>query len=678
MKGATMSFSGAICGVILLLMAAVVCGQTGWGVTYTASEVCAPKGSTVEINCSYTYPTTYNTKIAEVKTFWFIKETGGKYENLKIVSEYLDRVEYHCTNNNCTLKISNLRKTDSNVYKFRFIINHESGKYTGLPGVSLSVTVQVQVNVKRLSTGIELTCHNDCQPSHLLSYIWLENGKTLKKENSHFHLLSFNTTHRYQCAIKGHEHLPSPAVYVPRVPLLSVTPSGEIVEGSQMTLNCSSDANPPAKYTIYRVNGNQTDELFIKEVQKVFILASGTGRYYCTAENDLGGQTSSSIDINVKYSPKTCIVSVIPSGKVEEGKLVNLICKSDANPAAEYTWYKEKKILPNRWKDVYHIFAVTSEDRGNYSCMSKNQYGQCNSSSLFLDVLYAPKVPSVSITSSGEIMEGSSVTLACSSNANPAATYTWYREKDPNPLSLNENLILNSIDSSKSGQYYYAPRVPSVSLSLSGKIVEGSSVTLTCSSDANPAPNYTWYKEGEESPKSSGQNFTISSIQHEHSGKYYCKVQNKIGCHNSTVAVTVVAGLSKLAVNGTIVFIVLIMIFLFVFLILRKRRASKPSPKPGGSLDNIEQCQRSQSKEDVQYASIRFLRKQRDPVYENFKPGKTGTPSMEEEEEQGVEYATVKFANASFGQRTESSEPGEDSDALYSVINKIQRPKLDN
>lgn len=100
-----------------------------------------------------------------------------------------------------------------------------------------------------------------------------------------------------------------------------------------------------------------------------------------------------------------------------------------------------------------------------------------------------------------------------------------------------------------------APRFPSVSLSSSGKIVEGSSVTLICSSDANPAGSYTWYKEGEESPKAFGPNFTISNIQNKHSGIYSCKVQNKIGHHNSTLSVTVVAGKPLFSVAPFLIYI---------------------------------------------------------------------------------------------------------------------------
>ncbi len=48
--------------------------------------------------------------------------------------------------------------------------------------------------------------------------------------------------------------------------------------------------------------------------------------------------------------------------------------------------------------------------------------------------LDAPHVPSVSVSSLGEVTEGSSVTLTCSSDANPAANYTWFkRNRDPGP-----------------------------------------------------------------------------------------------------------------------------------------------------------------------------------------------------------------------------------------------------
>ena len=88
-----------------------------------------------------------------------------------------------------------------------------------------------------------------------------------------------------------------------------------------------------------------------------------------------------------------------------------------------------------------------------------------------------------------------------------------------------------------------APKNVSVSVSVSGVIEQGSSVTLTCSSDANPPEvNYTWFHQNEDQPKATGQNYTIAKIQPDHSGNYTCSVQNTIGVRYSTFPLVVVAG----------------------------------------------------------------------------------------------------------------------------------------
>ncbi|XP_030283312.1 B-cell receptor CD22-like [Sparus aurata] len=101
----------------------------------------------------------------------------------------------------------------------------------------------------------------------------------------------------------------------------------------------------------------------------------------------------------------------------------------------------------------YYLTSISSEDGGNYSCKAQNQHGQ-TSSSVFIDVQYAPKLPSVSVSPSGEIMEGSSVTLTCSSDANPAANYTWYKESETLIQTPGVKLHFPSISSEDRGIYH--------------------------------------------------------------------------------------------------------------------------------------------------------------------------------------------------------------------------------
>ena len=74
-----------------------------------------------------------------------------------------------------------------------------------------------------------------------------------------------------------------------------------------------------------------------------------------------------------------------------------------------------------------------------------------------------------------------------------------------------------------------APKLPSVSVSPSGEIVEGSSVTLTCSSDANPAATYTWYKKNQTLSQGPGGSHHFTSISSEDREIYHCKSENQFG-----------------------------------------------------------------------------------------------------------------------------------------------------
>ncbi|KAI4794966.1 hypothetical protein KUCAC02_031760 [Chaenocephalus aceratus] len=119
-------------------MFAMVQGQDGWGVTYSSTEICAVKGSTVEMRCSYTYPSTWRGRVNRVeKTFWFTKQKDGEPVELNTDSEYAGRVEDRCENNICTLRIRNLTESDSAEYRFRFTTNQAA--HWG-PPVTLSVT----------------------------------------------------------------------------------------------------------------------------------------------------------------------------------------------------------------------------------------------------------------------------------------------------------------------------------------------------------------------------------------------------------------------------------------------------------------------------------------------------------------------------------------------------------
>uniref|UniRef100_A0A674A664 B-cell receptor CD22 first Ig-like domain-containing protein n=1 Tax=Salmo trutta TaxID=8032 RepID=A0A674A664_SALTR len=75
-------------------------------------------------------------------TFWFTKmET----EDIGLDPEYAGHVEYRGDKKkDCTLRITDLRESDSATYRFRLLTDQEGGTYTGKLGVTLCVTGKVK------------------------------------------------------------------------------------------------------------------------------------------------------------------------------------------------------------------------------------------------------------------------------------------------------------------------------------------------------------------------------------------------------------------------------------------------------------------------------------------------------------------------------------------------------
>uniref|UniRef100_A0AAQ4QS25 Ig-like domain-containing protein n=2 Tax=Gasterosteus aculeatus aculeatus TaxID=481459 RepID=A0AAQ4QS25_GASAC len=371
--------------VVFLLSVQVIQSQDGWRVNYRRTDVCAAKGSRVKISCDYTYPPGIDP--SDIKDrFWFTKEKDGEPVNLRTDAEYSGRVKHTCYSDSksCYLTITDVRESDSAEYKFTFMTNQPGEKYTGSPGVTLSVT-GFQVQVRRLnSTWLELMCHSSCVLPDHPEYDWYKNEKYIKTGSSL--LVSSGSADRYSCYLRGSCGQRSPAVYGPQRPSVSVSPSAEMLEGDSLTLTCSADANPAANYTWYKQDGTSDPRLLSEEPQLVFssIQSSDSGNYFCTAENQLGRKTSDFISIDVKYGPQRPSVSVSPSAEMLEGDSVNLTCSTDANPAASYTWYKEHEDSPRASGQIFTITDFTAEHSGNYYCEAQNEMGRSYSTLLLI------------------------------------------------------------------------------------------------------------------------------------------------------------------------------------------------------------------------------------------------------------------------------------------------------
>ncbi|XP_034150372.1 neuronal growth regulator 1-like [Esox lucius] len=168
--------------VFTLLYVAVVPGQCGWSATYATENICVLKGSTVEMSCSYTFPMHRTV----TSTFWFTRNgADGSRLDLTVDPDYTGRVTYrNKTNNNHTLIITDLRESDSKVYRFRITTDQSGQRWIGQPGVKLNVTgLQVDVTPATVTEGqnVTLTCITSCPLTDNPTYIWYKKNVTSPK-----------------------------------------------------------------------------------------------------------------------------------------------------------------------------------------------------------------------------------------------------------------------------------------------------------------------------------------------------------------------------------------------------------------------------------------------------------------------------------------------------------------
>uniref|UniRef100_A0AAZ1Y1V1 Ig-like domain-containing protein n=1 Tax=Oreochromis aureus TaxID=47969 RepID=A0AAZ1Y1V1_OREAU len=796
-RGAAMSSTAAATGLVLFLLSLpVVQSQNDYGVTYTSTQICAVKGSTVVIGCWFKYPSRVNV----LKRVWFTKGNDNNPEDLKTDPVYAGRVSYSTQRKSCTLTIRDLRESDSAVYKFRFETDQKH--FTGLPGVTLNVTaLQVHVDTSSYPDWGTLICQSSCRLHDRPSYIWYKNGQKISTQSGQYWYSRYlNPSDSYSCAVRGHEASTSPSVCVRGDSCNRVNYSNRsicAVKGSSVDISSTYNSyESPIQSTSWFRSGHGSEDLredsqyagrvevietergrstlrirdltesdsaeyhfkfntqsfewgsslpgttltvTVPQVKVSRIISvhesqteaelkcesscSPAGRlsyvWFKNGQKNTTQQTSTYTDYfypgdNIScaftgyedycsppvYAPKFASVLVLNnSHEIMEGSSVNLTCSSDANPAANYTWYKDNKPISTEQQLIFS--SIQSSDSGEYHCTAKNELGQRPSEVIFINVKYAPKLASVSVSPSAGIVEGRSVNLTCSSDANPAANYTWYKENKSlfhGPVGMYH---LSSLSSEDSGKYSckaenlygpaqsvtlyidveYPPKLPSVSVSPSAEIVEGSSVTLTCSSDANPAANYTWYKEDEDSAKASGHNFTITDFRPEHIGSYYCVAQNTRGCRNSTLQLIVTASSVKSAAiaSMTIFFLAIIILSAVIFIrktrplkvIFSKERPNSIAQKNASPEHDGPSAPAAEQQDDLCYASVSFSKSQEDPLYSNIMPTKPKGQNEEDEEEGGgdVEYSLVKFINGAQGLRGDQAV--EDSSALYSTVRKI-------
>ncbi|XP_027140720.1 B-cell receptor CD22 isoform X3 [Larimichthys crocea] len=284
----------------LLFLSGALCREMK--VKYQLGPICAVKGSSVVIPCSYDYPKEH--KVKEV--LWGHEKYNiydGPFLFNSTMKNTTSRFQYiGDKEHNCSFLIHQVENNDKGKYAFRFITDQD--KCTGIYGSTLKV-VDLKVSLAKLSgsrsfkegDSVNMTCTNSCDDGHRSSiFTWLKNGEPIH-EGPVLYLSNISSTNNgnYTCSLKTQRATPSEVInidveYGPKNTSVSIVPLKEVDGSSYFKLICTSNANPPVEnYTWFKIDEN--DNLIEVGNQSVISISHG-GQYLCSATNKHGSQNS--------------------------------------------------------------------------------------------------------------------------------------------------------------------------------------------------------------------------------------------------------------------------------------------------------------------------------------------------------------------------------------------------
>ncbi|XP_064816777.1 B-cell receptor CD22-like isoform X2 [Oncorhynchus masou masou] len=264
------------------------------------------------------------------------------------------------------------------------------------------------------------------------------------------------------------------------------------------------------------------------------------------------------------------------------------------------------------------FFNVTTSYTNKYNLRIERQPFRATDTEKSVNIVVSDLPSSPNLTVSGEVKEGTPVSLNCSAVAPcpehpPELTWTLptqfttenqlqeYPDQTKSVLSTvtftpsylhhEKNITCTAVypvgTSNKTAEHNmmlnvsFSPKDTSASISPAHPVSVGSCVNLTCSSTANPpVTNFTWFKisEGKTTQVASGQSYTLNVTV---GGLYYCEARNSHGCGKSNEVQLAIKGQEE-PVNPKVFEIVgktLGLIFLFsliVFFSWRRRTSRLP------------------------------------------------------------------------------------------------------
>uniref|UniRef100_A0AAY5EAE6 Ig-like domain-containing protein n=2 Tax=Electrophorus electricus TaxID=8005 RepID=A0AAY5EAE6_ELEEL len=401
-------------------------------------SVTAIKGTCVVVPCSttsHTYATWYKYQRSGYPPV-YSKDTKD------IINQFRGRTSLlgNAMQGNCSLKIDNVRQEDGGISVYVWINPHSIyGDYTEIKVLAPSETrISVEsTQVEGTLFSAKCTVRHSCPVSPpLLEWLGLSSvsnevtttqdsgGLWVSVAHAQFNASRRDHGKRVTCRRMSDGNTATGdalnILYAPTNVNIHTSGTTPVVEGSNISLTCSSDSNPPVasyEWRIIQMNStikHKTRSLLIQDVRRDMKIS-------CIADNSIGLGESDQLSLNVHYAPTN--VNIHTSGRtpVVEGSNISLTCSSDSNPpVASYEWRIIQMNSTIKHKTRSLLLQDVRRDM-KISCIAHNSIGLGESDQLSLNVHFPPTI----LPDSACCEREGSLHCMCWVEAEPNASISW-------------------------------------------------------------------------------------------------------------------------------------------------------------------------------------------------------------------------------------------------------------
>ncbi|XP_053089507.1 basement membrane-specific heparan sulfate proteoglycan core protein-like, partial [Pangasianodon hypophthalmus] len=340
-------------------------------------------------------------------------------------------------------------------------------------------------------------------------------------------------------------------------PKLTSVLKGAALTGNSVTLSCTLKLQS-AGWKFYWNKDTQSTETETEthSYNISSVRVSDGGQYKCRAGRGnpvYYTDYSDALWVNVIESPKP-VVTIKPDTQVFRGERVTFRCDIQRGGGTEWTydWYRnDYTFYPSHTTQEFIIISVENYHGGKYTCRGRRSDSQISKTSdpVPLSVSEKPK-PKLTSDLKGAALTGNSVTLSCTLKLQSAG-WKFYWNKDTQSTeteTATHSYTIRSVRVSDGGQYkcragkgnpvhytHYSDDLwvnvianpkPVVIIKPDTQVFRGETVTFRCDIQRGGGTEwtYSWNKNARTlySDRTT-QQFSISSVENDHGGKYTCR-----------------------------------------------------------------------------------------------------------------------------------------------------------